>query len=53
MAIKPTNRGLEEATKGLEEHEEQDTTINCIDEEAMVTNLMCSLDESDDEMSDV
>jgi hypothetical protein len=55
MAIEPTNRGLGEATKGLEEedeHEEEDTIINLIDEEAMAINILCLLDKSNDEMSD-
>jgi hypothetical protein len=55
MFIEPTNRGLEEATNGLEEedeHEEQDTTINLIGEEAMVIDLLCVLNESDNDMYD-
>jgi hypothetical protein len=48
----PVNVGLEETTKGLDAVEEEDTTINFLDEDAMVIDLICSLDESNDKMSD-
>jgi hypothetical protein len=31
---------------------EEDTTLNFLDEDALVIDLRCSLDESDDKMSD-
>jgi hypothetical protein len=55
MTIEPIKGGLEETTKGLEaveEIEEQEPIINLIYEGAMMIDLLCSLDESDDKMSD-
>jgi hypothetical protein len=55
MAMEPINGGLEETTKGLEaveEIEEQNPTINLIDEDDTVIYLLCLLNESDDKISD-
>jgi hypothetical protein len=50
MAMAPINDGLEEATNGLEAVEEE-KTINLLDEDAMVTGMLCSLDKRNEEMS--
>jgi hypothetical protein len=55
MVMEPMHGGLEETTKGLEavkDIEEHEPAINLIDEDAMVIDLLCLFDESDDEMSD-